>query len=115
MRHLCLFIILAIVFGVSLTSLAKNGETNHSSARDAAELYAKHCASCHGKDGQAKTLKAKLKHARDLTDPGWQNEVSDERLSNSIMNGKRKMPGFGKKLSEQEVDALVSYVRSLKK
>jgi mono/diheme cytochrome c family protein len=77
-------------------------------------LYLKHCASCHGKDGRAKTLKAKLKHARDLTDSEWQDRTTDERLFNSIMNGKQKMPGFSKKLSEQEIDDLVSYIRKLK-
>jgi mono/diheme cytochrome c family protein len=92
-----------------------SSETNGSSARSAAELYAKHCASCHGKDGRAKTFKAKLNHARDLSDQAWQGDASDERIFNAIMNGKRKMPGFSKKLSEPEIDALVSYVRALKR
>jgi len=77
------------------------------------EIYAKHCASCHGKDGRARTFKAKLNHARDLTDPLWQDEVSDERLFNSIMNGKKKMPAYRKKLSEGQVNSLIAYVRTL--
>jgi mono/diheme cytochrome c family protein len=77
------------------------------------ELFAKHCASCHGKDGRAKTFKAKFNHARDLTDPLWQDEVSDERLFNSIMNGKKKMPAYRKKLSEAQVNSLIAYVRTL--
>jgi len=115
MKHFCLISIFAIAFGVVLTSRPMAGEAGHSSARSAAELYTKHCASCHGKDGQAKTVKAKFNHARDLTDPVWQDRASDERLFNTIMKGKEKMPGFSKKLSEQEIDSLVSYVRSLKK
>jgi mono/diheme cytochrome c family protein len=31
------------------------------------------------------------------------------------MNGKGKMPAYGKKFSEQEINALVTYVRALKK
>ena len=81
--------------------------------RSAAEIYAKHCASCHGKDGRAKTFKAKFNHARDLTDPLWQDEVSDEGLFNSIMNGKKKMPAYRKKLSEMQVNSLIAYVRTL--
>jgi mono/diheme cytochrome c family protein len=115
MKLFCLFVIFAVAFSVSLTSLAMTGETNRSSAQNAAELYAKHCASCHGKDGRAKTFKAKLNHARDLSDRAWQDDASDERIFNAIMNGKRKMPGFSKKLSEPEIDALVSYVRALKR
>jgi mono/diheme cytochrome c family protein len=84
------------------------------SERTATALYAKHCASCHGKDGRAKTFKAKFNKARNLTEPGWQEAVSDERIYNSIANGRGKMPGFAKKMSEAEVDALVLLVRSLR-
>jgi mono/diheme cytochrome c family protein len=115
MRYLCQVVIFAIAFGVLLTSLSTTGEANQSSAATATELYTKHCASCHGKDGRAKTFKGKLNRARDLSDRTWQDDASNERLFNSIMNGKRKMPAFSKKLSEQEIDALVSYVRSLKR
>ncbi|HEX8072955.1 MAG TPA: cytochrome c [Pyrinomonadaceae bacterium] len=83
---------------------------------DAATLFAKHCATCHGKDGRAKTMKSKLRyHARDLTDAAWQSEVSDERLFNSISAGRGKMPAFGKKLPKEQIDALVAHVRGLKK
>ena len=82
---------------------------------DAGELFAKNCATCHGKDGSSKTFKAKLNHARNLTDSEWQATVSDERLFNSITNGRGHMPAWGKKLSEAEINSLVSYVRQLKK
>ncbi len=82
--------------------------------QDAKALFAKDCATCHGKDGQAKTFKAKFNHARNLTDATWQADVTDEHLFNSISNGRGKMLAFGKKLSEAEINALVTYVRSLK-
>ena len=84
-------------------------------AVNSAQLYAKQCASCHGKDGRAKTIKGKLKHARNLTDGEWQQRVSDERIFNSIMNGKEKMPAYGKKLSQEQIEALATYVRAFKK
>lgn len=90
-------------------------QKNAGQSVDASVLFDKHCDSCHGKDGQAKTFKAKFNHARNLTDPAWQSQVSDERLFNSISNGKGKMPAFGKKLSEAQINVLVSYVRKLKK
>ena len=82
---------------------------------DSNSLCAKNCATCHGKDGKAKTFKAKFNHARDLTDPEWQVSVTDERLFNSITNGRGHMPAWGKKLSEAEINSLVAYVRQLKK
>jgi len=81
----------------------------------AGTLFGKECATCHGKDGRAKTFKAKFNHARNLSDAQWQAEVSDERLYNSIHNGKGKMPAFGKKLSDSQINALVSFVRTLKR
>ena len=102
----------AIVFAYPASpSSAASGE----STAGPAELFSRHCASCHGKDGRAKGLKAKAKGARNLTAPDWQARVSDERIFNAINNGKGKMPAFGKKLSEAEVDSLVQYVRGLKK
>ena len=114
MRYVLLLAILAIAFGAILSGRAMSGEAHNVSARSAAEVYARNCASCHGKDGRAKTLKGKLKHARDFTDATWQGRTGDERLFNSIMNGKSKMPAYSKKLSEQEIDSLVAYVRAFK-
>ena len=81
---------------------------------DAASLYNRQCAKCHGRDGRSKTSKGRATHARDLTSGEWQDNVSDERIYNSISNGKGKMPAF-KKLSESEIDSLVNYVRRLRR
>src|SRR5438874_10008229 len=82
---------------------------------DATASYNSKCAKCHGHDGRSKTMKGKFTHSRDLTDAEWQNNVSDERIFNSISNGKSKMPSFKKSLSESQIDELVSFVRRLKK
>ena len=94
-------------FGSPLQSGSQNPDAN--------SLFTKNCATCHGKDGRAKTFKAKLNHARNLTDPEWQTSVTDERLLNSITNGRGHMPAWGKKLTEAEINSLVAYVRQLKK
>ena len=96
----------------SAHSIARSGGSP--TTDDASTLFGRECATCHGKDGKAKTFKAKFNHARNLTDPTWQAEVTDERLYNSIHNGKGKMPAFGKKLSDSQINALVAYVRTLK-
>jgi mono/diheme cytochrome c family protein len=82
---------------------------------DASSVYNSKCASCHGQDGRARSLHGKHEHARDLTSAEWQDSVSDERIYNSISNGKGKMPAFKKKLSDSQIDELVSYVRRLRK
>lgn len=82
---------------------------------DASSLYDKKCADCHGKDGRARSFRGKHTKARDLTDAQWQEQVTDERVYNSISNGKGKMPAFSKKLSEADINSLVTFVRGLRK
>jgi len=103
---------------VSWMAICVGARNRAAEPRAAAHLYAKYCTSCHGRDGQAKTRKAKSNHARNLADPRWQEDVSDERIFNSIMNGRKvagKMPGFSKKISEQEAESLVTYVRAFRR
>jgi mono/diheme cytochrome c family protein len=78
------------------------------------ELYDTKCAKCHGKDGRAKTFAGRLKDARNLADDRWQDRVSDERILESIRDGRSEMPAFGKKLTEPQLESLVSFVRSFK-
>jgi mono/diheme cytochrome c family protein len=107
------FLIVIVVGGVDGAFTTRGGSGSLAVPGSAAESYAKHCASCHGRDGRAQTTKGKRTHSRNLADPEWQNRVTDERIFNSIMNGKGKMPEYSKKLSEREIDELVTYVRSL--
>ena len=106
-----------VVFLLSLAAHSSGSPLPNGSHKDAdaRALFAKNCATCHGNDGQAKTFKAKLNHARNLTDSAWQANVSDERLFNSIMNGRGHMPAWGKKLTESEINSLVTYVRKFRK
>ena len=105
----------AVFILVLLSSFASYAATPN--ARTAAQMYRRYCVSCHGNDGRAKTSKGKFSHARDLADAQWQGEVSDERIFNSIMNGRNvrgNMPAFSNKLNEKEADSLVSFVRKFK-
>ncbi|MEK6301241.1 MAG: cytochrome c [Acidobacteriota bacterium] len=78
---------------------------------DAAALFTSNkCATCHGADG-----KGKIKGARDFTDAAWQKKESDAELAAVIKNGKKPMPPYGDKLKEDEIRALVAYVRSFAK
>ena len=107
---------LVLLTFVCLSSFA-SAEPAPSTERTAAQLYRRYCVSCHGTDGKSKTSKGRFNHARDLTDPQWQADVSDERIFNSIMNGRDvsgNMPRFSNKLNEKEVNSLVTFVRGLK-
>lgn len=89
-------------------------------AADAKALWDANCAQCHGPDGKANTKMGKTLSAKDLTDPKVQAEFTDVKATQSIkdgvkQNGKTTMKAFGGKLSDDDVKALVAYVRTLKK
>ena len=107
-----LIVFYASVYDASSANLREDSLQNDA---DANALFVKNCASCHGKDGRAKTFKARFNHARDLTNTNWQAGISDEHIYNSILKGNGRMPAFGKRLSKPEVAALVTYVRTLKR
>ena len=89
-------------------------------AADAKENWNANCAQCHGKTGAADTKMGKKLNAKDLTDPKVQAAFTDAKAAKAIKeglkeNGKTTMKAFGDKLSDDEIKALVAYVRSLKK
>jgi mono/diheme cytochrome c family protein len=89
-------------------------------AADAKANWDANCAQCHGKDGRADTKMGKTLSAKDLTDPKVQAEFTDAKATQSIkegvkQNGKTTMKAFGGKLTDDEIKALVAYVRTLKK
>jgi mono/diheme cytochrome c family protein len=63
------------------------------------------CVSCHGEDG-----KAGIAGSKDLT----ASQLSDDEMLAVIKNGKNAMPKY-KKYSEEEIRAMIAYIRSLKK
>jgi mono/diheme cytochrome c family protein len=93
--------VFALVVMLCLAGFAR--ESRGDNPRPALQTYRRYCVSCHGTDGKAKTSKGRFSHARDLTDAQWQTDVSDERIFNSIMNGRNvrgNMPAFADKLNE---------------
>ncbi|HEV2836883.1 MAG TPA: c-type cytochrome [Pyrinomonadaceae bacterium] len=116
--------VVIVIFVAALTSVAGfagvavyASTQRNDTARSAAQLYRRYCVSCHGSDGRAKTSKGKFSHARDFTEAQWQDDVTDERIFNSIMNGRSvrgNMPAFSNKLNQEEANALVKFVRGLR-
>jgi mono/diheme cytochrome c family protein len=77
-------------------------------------LYIENCARCHGADGRGETPMGKLFEAKNLADAVWwkRERVGDKRLFASIRDGRNQMPAFGKKLSKEEIAALVALVKT---
>jgi len=113
-----LLVLLPAIIGSIVVINLKAEASAPSPARSASQLYSRYCVSCHGRDGTSQTKKGRFSHARNLTDAEWQDDVGDERLFNSIMNGRNvrgNMPAFSNKLNDQEAESLVSFVRHFRK
>jgi len=90
------------------------------SAADADANYEKHCAKCHGKDGKGQTTMGKKLKVGDYTSAEFQGKFTDEEAVKVIKEGKKDgsktlMKSFAADLSDDEVKALVAYVRKFKK
>jgi mono/diheme cytochrome c family protein len=90
-------------------------------AAEPADNYAHLCASCHGKDGAGHTKAGKKLEVKDLTDGAYQKGFKDDEAFGALKNGMKtsdgteKMKPFADKLSDDEIKALVTYVRALAK
>lgn len=83
-------------------------------ADDAAQVFARSCSPCHGKEGHPSPVFEK-QGVKNFTDPAWQKGVSDAQIEKTIHEGKKgtMMASFDKQLSPEQVKSLVAYIRKL--
>jgi len=80
---------------------------------DVAALYKSKCQVCHGPDGKGDTPAGKKVGVKDFHSPEVA-KMSDTDLFEITRKGKDKMPSYDKKLTDDQIKALVKYIRSLK-
>ncbi len=103
--------VLAAVFGFAAAISA--------SAADGKQVWADHCASCHGADGKGQTKMGQKLGVKDFTDAKVQADLKDDAMTKAIKEGlkdaggKTLMKPFDT-LTDDEVKAVVTYIRSLK-
>ncbi len=89
-------------------------------AADAKENWDAKCKVCHGADGKGKTKMGEKAGVKDYTDAKVQEGMKDAAMTKAIKEGvkegeKTKMKAFGETLSDDEIKALVKYIRDFKK
>jgi mono/diheme cytochrome c family protein len=77
--------------------------------------FVRSCSGCHGLDGKGSATVGPAFQAppRDLTDPSFHGERTDEQLLFVLRNGKGNMPPFAALMNETQLRDVVAYVRSL--
>ena len=104
---------------LALGTLLAGSLIGGSARADAGATWSANCAACHGKDGKGGTMMGRKLSIKDLTDPAVQSSFTDADATKAIKegvtdNGIQKMKAFGGKLSDDDIKALVAYIRSLK-
>jgi mono/diheme cytochrome c family protein len=77
-------------------------------------VYNEYCANCHGDSGKGDGSDAMMydPSPSDLTDAKHMNTLSDGEIFYQITQGRKPMPSFRKKLTEDQRWRLVIFVRS---
>lgn len=105
------------VFGLVMALVGVLGMVSWVAAADldaGKKVFASKCAACHGADGKGNATMAKMLKVT-IPDLHQAAGKSDAEIAKLVNEGKKPMPGFAKTLSKEEVQAVVSYVKSLAK
>ena len=87
---------------------------SESTLKAARKIYMDECAQCHGEHGKGDGPEATM-HSQapaDLTDTRHMNIVTDGEIFYQISEGRKPMPSFKKRLTEDQRWGLVLFVRS---
>jgi len=107
------------LFGAGLALLI--GAIALTAAADPAAHWTASCAACHGADGAGHTRAGRMVKVSDLSSAAVQKAFTDEAAFNAIKNGLQTSDGvtqmrpFKDKFSDEDIHALVAYVRTLAK
>jgi mono/diheme cytochrome c family protein len=78
------------------------------------DIYKAKCSACHGSNGAGETMLGKNLKLRSLASAEVQKQ-SDDDLARITAKGRNKMPSYDRKLSKDQIQEVVKYIRSLKK
>jgi mono/diheme cytochrome c family protein len=80
------------------------------------EIYHQYCSVCHGDhgDGRSRARQGLVPPPRDFTTPGLTQDLSRKQMIDSVLNGRAgtAMAGWRTRLSRQQAEAVVDYVRN---
>jgi cytochrome c6 len=100
----------AILVALCLTALTPPARAQDSGA----DTFKAKCQMCHGADGLGNTPVGKMAKIVSLKDPTVVNATNADLFA-VVKNGKNKMPANNGKLTEDQMTAVVAYIRTLQK
>lgn len=101
---------------VSMLAILSSGPVIAAPEVSAKQLYQKLCSVCHGDrgDGDSRAAGSFNPRPRDFTAPTAITELTRERMIRSVAEGRpgTAMVGHAKKLSPQQIESVVDYIRT---
>jgi mono/diheme cytochrome c family protein len=97
-------LVLALMAGAAMSFAQSGGEAT----------YKAKCQMCHGANGEGDTPAGKAMKVKPFSDPILM-KMSDTTLLGLTKNGVGKMPAFKDKLTDAQIQEVVSYVHGLQK
>ncbi len=105
-------ILIVFIAEIGLFSASSAQARSAQGSAAAKATFQSKCAMCHGPDGAGSEVGKSMK-VPDLRSPEVQ-KLPDAQLAQVISDGKGGMPPFKSSLSEDQIHALVTYIRSLR-
>jgi len=80
------------------------------------DVFVANCVPCHGQDGKAHTPAGRMLRAKDLTE----SKLTDAEIRKQVTEGFKDqrgpvMPAFKDTLASDQIEAVVAFVKSLRK
>ena len=100
--------------GLAIICLAASSISAAFAQSSGADTYKVKCQMCHGPDGLGNTPAGKAAKIVSFKDPSVVN-ASDADLIAIVKNGKNKMPPFKDKLTDDQIESVITYIRTLQK
>ena len=109
--------IVSIINVATLLSVASVALITRAFGADLAKgkkVYTDKCLKCHGEKGRGDGPRAYdlSKKPADYTDKEKMSKFTDADLKKVVHEGKKPMPAFGKKLSDEDIDGVIAYIRT---
>ena len=99
---------------MSVTLLLVGGAALADAGPDGGAIFKKNCAICHGADGRGQTPTGRALKLKDLGTADVQ-KLTNAEMQKIIADGKGTMPAFKDKLDQAGIDAVIAFLRTLKK
>lgn len=103
-----ILLVMVVLFVIRpTTGVPSQANDGPAHSTDGQVLFEAYCSACHGKNGEAVVPDARILNANGET---WR--LSDDEIKQMIANGSQLMPAMGADFTDEQMDAVVVYIKA---